>query len=223
VRRLRERQKRNFLATLCLSQGVPMLSGGDEIGRTQLGNNNGYCQDNELSWMNWDLSSESKELLAFTARLLRLQHEEPVFHRRTFFQGRAIRGSNVKDIVWLEASGAELSDRAWQADLRCFGMLLPGDAIDETDDRGKRIIGATLFVMFNAGAEAVHFSLPTTTSGTAWTRVIDTADPHAGPAEFESPAKYALDGRSVAVLRMAVPGETPSALALGQGGPPYGH
>jgi glycogen operon protein len=222
ILRLRERQKRNFLATLFLSQGVPMLCGGDEIGRTQLGNNNAYCQDNELSWTNWDLTKESKELLAFTARLLRLQREEPVLHRRTFFQGRAIRGSNVKDIVWLEASGVELSDQAWQSDRRCFGMLLPGDAIDETDDRGRRIIGSTLFVMFNSGAEAVHFTLPSTTSHATWTLVIDTAAPNAPPSRFETPAKYPLEGRSVAVLRSDTAHVVPSAATTERGGLPHG-
>jgi isoamylase len=201
VRALRERQKRNLMATLFLSQGVPMLSGGDELGRTQLGNNNAYCQDNELSWTDWNLTPEAQEFLAFTARLIRLEREEPVLHRRTFFQGRAIRGTGVKDIVWLHADGAELSDREWQSDLKCFGMLLPGNAIEETDDRGRPVLGSTLFVMFNAGVLAVAFELPPAPTGATWTLLIDTADPQAPPSRV-SGSRYALEGRSVVVLRL---------------------
>jgi glycogen operon protein len=202
VQALRERQKRNLLATQFVSQGVPMLSGGDEIGRTQSGNNNAYCQDNELSWTDWNLTKESADLLAFTTRLIRLRREEAVLHRRTFFQGRAIRGGAVQDIVWFDAAGAELSDREWQSDLRCFGMLLPGDAIDETDARGRRIVGSTLCVILNSGAHAIGFTLPATPPGAHWIRVVDTVDVEAEQVRFESAATYALAERSVAVLRM---------------------
>ncbi len=201
IRRLREQQKRNILATLLLSQGVPMLCGGDEIGRTQHGNNNAYCQDNELSWLDWDLSAEAVELLAFTARLIKLQQDEPVLHRRSFFQGRAIRGSTVKDIAWLDAAGAELSDHEWQGDLKCFAMLLAGDAIDETDARGRRVTGATLLVMFNSGEAAVAFVLPAPSGGEVWMRVLDTADPHADLNPMAPAGTYPLPGRTVAVLR----------------------
>ncbi|MBP7777065.1 MAG: glycogen debranching protein GlgX [Acidobacteria bacterium] len=206
VRALRERQKRNILATMFLSQGVPMLSGGDEMGRTQLGNNNAYCQDNELSWTDWTPTEDAVELLTFTSRLIRLQEEEPVLRRRSFFQGRPIRGGNVKDIAWHDQAGVDLNDREWQSDLRCFGMLLAGDAIDETDSRGRRIVGSTLFVMFNADPAAAAFALPTPHRGATWCRVLDTADPHASPDRFPGAATYPLDGRSVAVLRLeAVP------------------
>jgi hypothetical protein len=130
-----------------------------------------------------------------------------VLHRRNFFQGRAIRGSGVQDIAWLGAGGHELSDRDWQSDLRCFGMLLPGNAIDETDDRGRRIVGSTLFVMYNAGADAVPFMLPRTPTAERWTRVFDTAHPAAAPAEFAGVSHYAR-GRSVVVLRTPVPAVT---------------
>ncbi len=203
IRRLREQQKRNILATLLLSQGVPMLCGGDEMGRTQNGNNNAYCQDNALSWLDWNLSPEAVELLAFTARLIQLQHDEPVLRRRSFFQGRAIRGSSVKDIAWLDEAGVELSDREWQGDLKCFGMLLAGDAIDETDARGRRVEGATLCVMFNSGEAAVAFVLPATRNQEPWTRVLDTADQHADESPVEGPGSYPLQARSVAVLRWA--------------------
>jgi glycogen operon protein len=223
VLRLRQRQTRNFLATLFLSQGVPMLSGGDEIGRTQGGNNNAYCQDNALSWLDWALTPAATDLLAFTRRLIELQHEEPVLHRRTFFQGRAIRGSDIKDLVWLEASGAEVSDRAWQADLRCFGMLLAGDAIDEVDTRGYRVVGSTLCVLFNSGADAVSFVLPAISGDGHWTRVLDTADTQAPPDRFTASAGYPLEGRSVAVLRRVAAGMASGALAPGQGGTRHGH
>jgi isoamylase len=205
---LRERQKRNLLATLFLSQGVPMLSGGDELCRTQLGNNNAFCQDNEISWTDWDLSAEARDLLAFTTGLIRLRHDEPVLHRRSFFQGRAIRGSGVQDVAWLSARGHELSDRDWQSDLQCFAMLLPGNAIDETDDRGRRIAGSTLFVMFNAGTDAVAFVLPPTPTACRWTRVFDTAHPTGAPAQFAGASDYTLEGRSVVVLRTPVPAVT---------------
>jgi isoamylase len=200
VAALRARQRRNFLATLFLSQGVPMLSGGDEIGRTQHGNNNAYCQDNELSWTDWNLDDRDRDLLAFTSRLIALRRREPVLRRRTFFQGRAIRGSAVQDIAWFEAAGSVLSDHAWQADVPCFGMLLAGDAIEETDPRGGRITGSTLFVMFNAAGEAVDFVLPAVAADATWQLELDTADP-AAAAQFTSAARYPLGGRSVAVLR----------------------
>jgi glycogen operon protein len=178
-----------------------MLSGGDEVGRTQLGNNNAYCQDSELSWTHWDLSEASRTLLEFASSLAQLRRDEPVLQRRTFFQGREIRGAGIKDIVWLEPSGSEMSDQAWHQDRRCLGMLLPGDAIDEVDERGGRIVGATLLVLFNSNEASLRFTLPPTPGGACWSRVIDTADPHAGTALFEGSTKYLLTARSVAVLR----------------------
>jgi glycogen operon protein len=218
IRQLREQQKRNILATLLLSQGVPMLCGGDEMGRTQLGNNNAYCQDNELSWLNWDLSPESAELLAFTARLIQLQHDEPVLHRRAFFQGRAIRGSAVKDIAWLDPSGTELSDREWQGDLKCFGMLLAGDAIDETDNRGRRVTGATLLILFNSEVNAVAFVLPASRGDGDWVRVLDTVEPRVEPSSLADAARYPLQGRSVAVLRRVPAHPITPAPEWGHGG-----
>ena len=202
---LRARQTRNFLATLFLSQGVPMLSGGDEMGRTQHGNNNAYCQDNELSWTHWDLDESQQSLLRFVQRLAALRRAEPVLRRRTFFQGRAIRGTGITDIVWLDPAGWELGDQAWQSDLRCFGMLLSGDAIDEKDDRGRRISGDTLVVIFNAGADRVPFVLPPTSSGARWRRVIDTTDPDLDAALYDGASTYDLEGRSLAVLRQSTP------------------
>ena len=202
IRRLREQQIRNLLATLFLSQGVPMLSGGDELGRTQRGNNNAYCQDNEISWTDWSMDAAAADLLAFTARLVQLRRSEPVLRRRSFFQGRALRGTTVKDIVWLDAAGGELSDVAWRSDLPSFGMLLHGDAIDERDDRGRRISGDSLVVLFNAAAEPRPFMVPPLTSGQHWQLEIDTARVSADALRVEGAAPYPLDGRSVAVLRL---------------------
>ena len=174
-------------------------------------------QRNQLAGLEPD--PESADLLAFTARLIQLQHDEPVLHRRSFFQGRAIRGSAVKDIAWLDATGAELSDREWQADLKCFGMLLAGDAIDETDARGRRIVGSTLFVMFHSGEGTVDFVLPAIEGDGRWIRILDTVDPLAGPDAFEGSARYRLEGRSVAVLRRVVAGETTPPTDLWAGRP----
>jgi glycogen operon protein len=201
IRRLRERQQRNFLATLFLSQGVPMLSGGDEIGRTQHGNNNAYCQDNEISWTDWALGPDARGLLAFVMRVARLRRDEPVLRRRSFFQGRALRGSTVKDIVWIDPDGAELSDEAWQSDLRAFGMVLHGDAIDECDDRGRRIAGSSLAVFFNAAPEDRVFRMPAATADRQWQLEIDTANDAAGPAPVAD--TYTVVGRSLIVLRLA--------------------
>jgi isoamylase len=207
VRALRERQKRNFLATLFLSQGVPMLSGGDEIGRTQSGNNNAYCQDNPISWTNWSLDEAAASLLAFTTRLIALRASEPVLRRRSFFQGRMLRGSGARDITWLDVDGSELSDREWLSDLPGFGMLLHGDAIDERDARGRVQTGDSLLVLFNRAPAPQPFAMPTTSPGARWQIEIDTAHP-ATRADVSAP--YLLDGRTVAVLRLV--GAAPEVL-----------
>src|SRR5262249_49514734 len=139
---LRERQKRNFLATLMLSQGVPMISHGDEMGRTQQGNNNAYCQDNAISWVDWNLDANKRALLNFTTKLVHFRLNQPMLRRRRYFQGREIRGGMVKDVAWLAADGREMTDDAWNADfVRSLGMLLNGAAIEELNERGEPIIG----------------------------------------------------------------------------------
>jgi glycogen operon protein len=140
--KLREQQKRNLMASLILSVGVPMISGGDEMSRTQRGNNNAYCQDNELSWTPWDLTPSQREFLEFTQRLVHLRRQQPVLTRRKYFQGRSIRGAGVKDIYWLDPSGREMTDEAWTAPfVRSLGVLMVGDAIDDVDERGRRVTG----------------------------------------------------------------------------------
>jgi glycogen operon protein len=135
---LRERQKRNFFVTLLLSQGVPMIRGGDELSHTQTGNNNAYCQDNELSWMNWELTPPQQEYLDFCRKVVGVWRAHPVFQRRHFFQGRSIRGSDVRDITWLSATGKEMTDADWQSDSnRCLGVFLSGDLIETEDALGN--------------------------------------------------------------------------------------
>ena len=203
IRGLRERQKRNFLATVLLSQGVPMLLAGDEMGRTQNGNNNVYCQDGELSWVDWSLDDARRALLDFTARAIGLSRH-PVFRRRGFLQGRDIRGEGVKDITWVTPEGGEMSDQTWQLSYaRCLGMLLAGDAILERDARGRTIHDDDFLVLFNAHHEPIDFVLPEGRDPGGWQVALDTArDP--APAERFS-ARYPLEGRSLAVLtqRMA--------------------
>jgi isoamylase len=203
---LRDRQKRNLLATLLLSQGVPMLSGGDEIGRTQRGNNNAYCQDNELSWTSWDLTSAERDLLEFTSRLIRIRHEQPVLRRRRFFRGRAVRGADVKDIAWLDPNGSEMTDESWSAGfVRCLGVRLEGHAIDEVDEKGRPMLGDTLLVLLNAHHERIDFTLPDEDPDDRWERLVDTTDGAAAPDHFAGTGVYPLSGRSVALFRLVHP------------------
>jgi isoamylase len=206
IRALRERQKRNFLATLLLSQGVPMISHGDEIGRTQRGNNNAYCQDNELTWINWDFDDDKRTLLNFTTRLMQLRMSQPTLRRRRYFQGRSIRGGGVKDITWLTPDGHEMNDEAWNADfVRSLGMLLSGSAIEELSERGEPVLGETLLVLLNAHSDKVPFTLPPLDGDQRWLRVFDTFDAHARPLVYKPAGRYPLQGRSVVVLKTTAP------------------
>jgi isoamylase len=173
ILRLRARQQRNFLATLMLSQGVPMLLGGDEIGRTQQGNNNAYCQDNEISWFDWEHADQG--LLQYTRRLIRLRHRHPVFCRRRWFHGRPIRGGDVSDIGWFTPGGALMSEDDWRAGFaKSLGVFLNGRAISTPDERGEQIVDDSFYVMLNAHHEALDFHLPARAWGEHWTEVLDT-------------------------------------------------
>ncbi len=202
---LRERQKRNFLASLFLSQGVPMLLAGDEMGRTQQGNNNAYCQDNEISWIDWNPDRIRLELLEFTRLLIRLYHRHPVLRRRNFFQGRRIRGSEVKDLTWFRPDGKEMSDEDWDnPHTRGLGLRLAGDAIEEVDVRGNRIVDDTLLVLLNAHHEAVRFILPIQRSKLRWDLVLDTREA-TGRRRYRltrGGQPYDLEPRSLALLRL---------------------
>ena len=204
VNAIRQRQKRNFLATLFLSQGVPMLLAGDEMGRTQHGNNNAYCQDNAISWQNWELSAEQRELLDFVRRLIALRQEHPVFSRRNFFHGRDIRGGLAKDIFWMTPDGEEMTDDEWNtAFARCLGVYFAGDALDERDRRGRPLVDDNFLLLVNAYHEAIDFTLPHFHQGMEWWYALfDTA--HAAGLEprgyFASTGTYPLTGRSLALL-----------------------
>ena len=203
VLELRERQRRNLMATLMLSLGVPMVSGGDELLRTQGGNNNAYCQDNEISWTQWELSPEQRDFLEFTRRLIRVRREHPVLRRRKFLQGSRIRGADVLDIAWLDPTGNEMTDDMWSSpDVRVLGMRLNGDAIHEVNERGERIIGDTLLIMLNAGERTIPFVLPATAAAERWETLIDTADPWQPSRRLRAGDRYELQPRSMAVLKL---------------------
>ena len=200
---LRWQQMRNFLGTLVLSQGVPMIRGGDEFAATQQGNNNAYCQDNEISWLSWQHGEPQKALTQFVSRLIHLKREQPVFHRPKFFQGRPLRGSDVKDIYWRDPSGKEMPDEAWNAAaVRCVGMHLAGDTITEMDDRGERLSGDTMLLLLNQSIEAIPFTLPEHKPDEHWELVFDTAEPPPEQSHFSAGQQYPLRPRSMALLRI---------------------
>ena len=178
IAELRLRLMRSFLATLAFSQGVPMLAHGDELGRTQMGNNNAYAQDNEIAWMNWDLTVQQTRLLAYTQRLLALRQAYPVLRRRHFFRGEPVAGSSRKDVTWIRPDGHEFTDVDWRTpDARVLGMLIDGAATDEADERGHAVHGDTLLILTNGGESPVSFTLPALDEQgeNFWVIMIDTA------------------------------------------------
>jgi isoamylase len=203
---LRNRQVRNFLTTLMTSQGVPMLLGGDEIGRTQKGNNNSYCQDNEVSWYDWERADQ--DLLQFTRGLIRMRHRHPVFCRRKWFQGRPIHGTNVSDIGWFTPGGAEMSEQDWQAGYaKSLGVFLNGRGIPTPNERGEQIVDETFYAMFNAHHEPVEFTLPEPKWGRRWAELLDTTDHSEDIEEEKVGAEHCARGKvtipawSMALLR----------------------
>ncbi len=178
VNRVRARQQRNFLTTLFLSQGVPMLLHGDEMGRTQAGNNNVYCQDNETAWVDWRLTKDGGELIRFTERISRLRRENPVFRRRRFFQGHDVRGAREHEIAWFRPDGEQMDESDWTNGFaRTLGVYLNGDAIDEVNARGEKVVGDSFLLLMNAHFDKVAFTLPGVPFGTSWRLEIDTAEP----------------------------------------------
>jgi isoamylase len=199
---LRARQQRNILATLFLSQGVPMLLGGDEIGRSQQGNNNAYCQDNELSWYDWDRVDEA--LLEFTRGLIRLRKDHPVFRRRRWFQGRPIHGSEVKDIAWFTPDGIEMAEEHWgEGFAKSLMVFLNGRAIATRDDRGRRIVGESFLLLCNAHYEPLPFKLPGPPWGRRWQAVLDTRQPRSGARgeTLRAGATVEAEARALLVFR----------------------
>jgi len=202
INTLRERQIRNFLATLILSQGVPMLCGGDEMARSQKGNNNAYCQDNDLTWFNWKLTPAEQRLVEFTGKLIHLRLEHPNLHRRKFFQDRVIRGSLVRDIAWYNTDGNEFPDECWStAWNRALALLLNGKTLAITDEDGNPIVDDSFLILVNAAAEGVEFALPPAPAGTRWTQILDTENIEDPFAPVENGDKVIVGGRALRVFR----------------------
>ena len=204
---LREQQKRNFLTTLMLSQGVPMLLHGDELGRTQQGNNNVYAQDNELSWIDWERAKDFEVLTDFTAKLAKLRRDHPVFRRRRFFEGRPAHGSDTPEIGWWTPSGEEMSDDDWETGFaRSVSVFLNGEAIREPGSRGEPVTDDQFWMLFNGHHEAIEFLLPDIGAGERWEVVIDTHAPLLDEVEMrvcETGETHKVAARSVLLLRKA--------------------
>jgi glycogen operon protein len=204
---LREQQKRNFLATLLISQGVPMICHGDELGRTQQGNNNVYCQDNELSWIDWKAARENEVLTEFTAKLTQLRADHPIFRRRRFFRGQPVGEGGVEDIAWLGVDGKPMTPEDWQAPgAATIGVFLNGNGIPESDALGEHIVDDSFMVMFNASDTSVRYTLPGRPYGQMWEIVVDTADPLlAGVSgkrgSIKARGKVPVEAHSMIVLR----------------------
>src|SRR6266436_1079278 len=205
INALRERQRRNFLSTLFLSQGVPMLLGGDERGRTQKGNNNAYCQDNEISWFDWNRDEKQNQFLEFTRKLICFRHAHPVFRRPKFFQGRRIRASEIRDVMWFNPGGCEMSEEEWASPfVRCMGMLLSGDTADVLSFEGEPIRDDTFLLLINAHYEPIPFGLPSK-ENLEWQLILDTMDPNgflAEPRKFPSGDDVDMGGRACCLLQL---------------------
>ncbi len=198
----RRQQQRNFLATLLLSQGTPMLLGGDEFGRGQRGNNNAYCQDNELSWYDWSWGEEDRELFEFTRRLIGIRQRHPLLHRAKFFKGRKIRGTDVRDIMWYRPDGAPMSDADWSNPATaCLAVFLSGRGIDETDEFGEPLVDDDFALLLNGSAADVGFVLPPPSEGTRdWQVLVDTADAPL-PSRANPGARAEIAARSLRLYR----------------------
>jgi isoamylase len=205
INRLRRQQRRNFLTTLLLSQGVPMLCGGDEWGRSQQGNNNAYCQDNEISWFSWDHDENQKQFFAFTKKLIQLRRDHPIFRRSKFFQGRKIGDSEVKDVMWFNPGGNEMSEEEWASPLvRCLGVLLCGDTSDMISFEGQTICDETFLFLINAYYQPLSFVLPGQEQ-IDWQRILDTSVEEgflSEPKTFASGDDVQVAGRSAQLLTL---------------------
>ncbi|MDY7018325.1 MAG: glycogen debranching protein GlgX [Nitrospirota bacterium] len=201
VFKLRTRQKKNFLATLMLSQGVPMLLMGDEVNRSQMGNNNAYCQDNEITWMRWDFKPEDRELFKFVRDVLAFRKSHPILHRAHFFQGRPIHGTGIKDILWLNSSGQEMNDEEWeQAFTRCLGVFFAGSGLTEMDERGRPLVDDNMLILLSSHHEEIPFKIPELPIEGSWEVAFDTSDPKRKGSWFAPGDEYPLANRSFAVL-----------------------
>jgi isoamylase len=214
--KLRERQKRNFLFTLLLSQGVPMICAGDEVSREQKGNNNAYCQDNELTWHDWNLDQHKTALFEFTRRLIALRRDHANLHRRKFFQDRQIKptesrraeikGRNVRDIAWIRPDGEEMAEEEWGLGwVRCLGLQLSGFMLDDVNSLGQPIVDDTFLILLNPHWESIQFYLPQGPQGGCWELLVDTCESEVPGSQRVCGGKpYKLDSRSAALFREAV-------------------
>jgi isoamylase len=200
VNALRERQQRNFLMTLLLSQGTPMLLGGDEFARTQRGNNNAWCQDNEISWYDWNWGERAQRLFRFTQRLIELRRDHPVFRRRQFLEGSDPMGSGLPDVWWFRSDGRRMTKRDWN-ESRVIGMFLNGQEIAAPGPHGERIVDDSFLMLFNAHHEDVTFTLPTRRFGARWELVLSSADPDSDGTVVEARREVVLKSRSVMLLK----------------------
>lgn len=202
---LRDRQRRNFLATLMLSQGVPMLLSGDEIGRSQQGNNNAYCQDNERTWLNWDLTESNEALLDFVRQLIYFRRQHPTFRRRKWFQGRSIRGSEIGDISWYNPDGGEMTEDQWNTGFaKAVGIFLNGDAIATAGKWGERVMDDSFLLFFNAHYEMLEFAIPPSLQKSSWFTIIDTTQPYFledGKIYQDDNVVVPVEARSLVVLQ----------------------
>jgi len=204
IRALRAQQKRNLMATLLLSQGAPMMLGGDELGHTQHGNNNAYCQDNALSWLDWELDADQQAFLEFTCGLIALRRRHPVFSRRRFLQGNSVTADGTREIVWLNPEGREMTEPEWDVPFaRCLGLYLAGAAIERRDRRGRLVTDSSFVLLCNAHHEPIPFQLPQPLAEKVWWTVLDTsaADAPFAQQRVEPGTPYDLRGRSLALLR----------------------
>jgi glycogen operon protein len=205
INALRERQRRNFLVTLFLSQGVPMLLGGDEWGRTQNGNNNAYCQDNEISWFDWNRDEKQNQFLEFTRKLISFRQAHPVFRRPRFLQGRRIPGSEIRDVMWFNPGGSQMSEEEWSSPfVRCIGTLLSGDTFDVLSFEGEPVRDDTFLLVINAHHEPIPFVLPGQ-ENLEWQLILDTMEANgflAEPGKFASGDDVDLGGRACCLLQL---------------------
>lgn len=210
IKALRQRQQRNFLATLFFSQGVPMLLAGDEAGRTQQGNNNAYCQDNEISWMNWEQADTN--LLDFSRRLIQLRREHPVFCRHRWFRGLPVKEAGLEDIAWFLPEGTEMTEDHWKHDFaRSLGIFLNGHGLHTRGPKGETIVDDNFYLIFNAHHDALNYVLPPPKYGKEWKKILDTGE--SSPAEqdlFRAKTTVRVGGRSVIVLQQSYGPEQPS-------------
>ncbi len=202
ILKLREKRKRNFLTTLLLSQGVPMISHGDEYGRTQKGNNNAYCQDNEIAWMNWDWSVEQKQLFEFTKKIIAIRNDHSVLHPRRYFKNRRIHGEGVHDIRWLNTDGLDMSHEEWDTSfIRAMGMLLNGELMKEIDENGDSLKQEILLILVNSYWEPMSFSLPHEGLGPHWEILVDTELEQQPGLDNYIQSVYEVQPRSLVLLK----------------------